>query len=153
PPAVHLRPIDLRDLQGEGVLFGEVPGVAGELSLHAVGDAGGTEEPERALTGEEQPQELVEAHEVGHVRVRAEVRLDGKERGPGRAIDAAQVDQQGTPLPAQRDEQRGVSCLSVQQARAKRGLGHRDILGRRLRARQPGGTSWYWTVVMAPRYT
>ena len=82
---------DLGDVDPEDVLVGEVPRVAGELPLHAVGDAGGPVQAQRRVPGEEEAQELVEAHEVVHVGVRHEHGLDREQHRRGRAVDAAEV--------------------------------------------------------------
>src|SRR5262249_23253247 len=137
----------------EGVLVGEVPGVAGELALDAVGDAGGTEETQRALTRGEQPPELVEAHEVIHVGVRHEDRPDRQQHAARGAVDAPEVDENGAPLPAQRDEQRRIAGLSVQQARAQRGLRHGEY-SREVRVRVPPRWHYHrWSLARHSRYT
>jgi hypothetical protein len=61
---------------------------------------------------------------VIHVGVGDEHGLDRQQHGARRAIDPAEIDQHGTALPAQRDQQRRITGLPVQQARAQRGLGH-----------------------------
>ena len=113
---LHLPGVDLGHLDREGVLVGQVPHIAGELARYAVRQARGPVEAERRVTGEEETEELVEAHEVVHVGVRHENGLDGQEERPGHPVDAPEVEQQGAPLPAQGDEEGGIAGLPVQQA-------------------------------------
>ena len=114
---------DLVHGQGERIALDQVPGVAGELAADVGDDAGRTEHVEVELAGEKDAQQVVEADEVIHVRVRHEHMADLEQRGGRLAIDAAEVEQHGAPLMAEGDVQAGIAERRVEQAGSE-GDGH-----------------------------
>ena len=100
--ALDLLGADLVDGQAERVALDQVPGVAGQLAAHVVDDARRAEEVDVQLAGEEDAQQVVEADEVVHVRVRHEHVRDLEQRRRRLAVDAAEVEQHGASLVAQR---------------------------------------------------
>ena len=119
--ALDLLGADLVDGQRERVALDQVPGVAGQLAAHVGDDPRRAEQVDVQLAGEKDAQQVVEADEVVHVRVRHEHVRDLEQRRRRLAVDAAEVEQHRPPLVAQADVEAGIAERRVDQSGDERG--------------------------------
>ena len=108
---------DLMDGHGERVAIDQIPGVAGELASYVFDDAAGAEDFDLVVACEEDAQQMIEADEMVHVRVRNENLADLEEDGGRLTVDAAEIEQQGPSVVTEADVQAGIAERGIDESR------------------------------------
>ena len=103
PVVIHLAD---PEVPPEGV--GEVPVVTGEFVGHSTGKAGGAENVDGARGGVAVPDDAVHPHEMVHVGMADEDRIDGGVDPFGEVVDLAAVEENGAAGGAHPDQQQRV---------------------------------------------
>src|SRR5262245_39288794 len=92
---------DLVRRPGEGIAVDQVPRVPGQLAADVGDDPGRAEQFDMLFAGKKDAQQVVEADEVVHVRMRDEYVRELEQRRRGLAVDAAEIEQHGAALVSQ----------------------------------------------------
>jgi len=104
PMMFDMALMDFMNMNGSPPLFGQVPVVAGQLVPHPCGDSRWTEQVEGARRDMGVAHQVVEPHEMVHVGMADEHRVDGAQGALGQMVQLPAVEQQtapGRPYPYQ----------------------------------------------------
>src|SRR5262249_59817890 len=104
------------------VILGQVPRVAGEASTDTSEEIFGPMDVQDRVPRQEQPQQVIETHEVVHVRVRNERVGDLQDVTRLHPPKPAEIELKSSPLPAQADEQTRVAEGAIHEAWEQGGL-------------------------------